>query len=87
MKEQERPTTHERLRAKPGFRNAMLIFGLAMTIFYLVMGAYLLLEKRFLAWLSSDLRNIFAGMLLIYGLYRGYRVYADYYKTDSSSTS
>jgi hypothetical protein len=53
-----------------------------MTVFYLAMGIYLLLEKKFLAYLSSDLRNIFAGMLLIYGVYRGYRVYADHFKTD-----
>lgn len=82
MTEQERPTTHERLRAKTGFRNTMLIFGVAMTVFYFAMGIYLLLEKKFLAYLSSDLRNIFAGMLLIYGVYRGYRVYADHFKTD-----
>jgi hypothetical protein len=81
MIEQERPTTHERLRTKTGFRHTMLIFGITMTIFYLGLGAYLLIDKKFLAYLSSDLRNIFAGMLIIYGFYRGYRVYADYYKT------
>jgi hypothetical protein len=87
MKVQERPTTHERLRAKPGIRNAMLIFGITMTLVYLCIGMYLLLQKKFLGWLPSDLRNIFAGMLLIYGLYRGYRVYVDYYKTNTSSES
>ena len=57
----------------------MLILGFAMTIFYVVLGVWLLLDKTFLSGIPADFRNIFAALVLIYGTYRGWRVYADYF--------
>lgn len=55
----------------------MLIFGSAMTIFYLFLGGMLLFQKSFLPTVPIEFRSIFAVMLIIYGAYRGWRVYAD----------
>lgn len=57
----------------------MLILGLSMTAFYVVLGAWLLLDKNFLGYIPTEFRTIFAIMLLVYGSYRGWRVYADYF--------
>ena len=70
-------TTDDRVRRRATFRRPLLLLGLAMTIFYLGLGAWLLLDPGFLSGIPTEFRNIFAVMLLIYGLYRGWRVYAD----------
>ena len=69
----------DRIREKRNFRNPMLILGLTMTIFYLALGTWLLLDKTFLPGIPADFRNIFAVLLLIYGVYRSWRVWADYF--------
>jgi len=58
----------------------MLLIGIAMTTFYVVLGALLLFAKDFLPDVRTEFRNIFAGMLIVYGIYRGWRVYADFYQ-------
>jgi cytochrome c biogenesis protein CcdA len=58
----------------------MLLIGIAMTTFYVVLGALLLFVKDFLPDVRTEFRNIFAGMLIVYGIYRGWRVYADFYQ-------
>lgn len=72
-------STDEKLRERRFIRTPMLVLGLAMTIIYVCLGAWLLLDATFLPGIPSEFRNIFAGMLLIYGIYRGWRVYADYF--------
>jgi len=69
----------DRIREKRSFRNPMLILGFAMTLFYIVLGTWLLLDKTFLSGIPADFRNIFAVLVLIYGSYRGWRVWADYF--------
>lgn len=56
----------------------MIFIGMAMTVFYIILGSWLLLDSGFLPGIPSEFRNIFAAMVLIYGLYRGWRVWADY---------
>lgn len=71
-------STDDRIRRNKGpFRTAMLIFGATMTIFFVGFGAWLLLDPRALPDLQAEYRNIFAVVVLVYGLYRGWRVYAD----------
>jgi hypothetical protein len=53
--------------------------GLVMCLAYLGLGSYILLNKDFIADVQLEFRNIFAVMLLIYGFYRGYRIYEDYF--------
>ncbi len=72
-------STDDRIRTRRNFRNPMLILGGTMTIFYLALGSYILVEKSFLPGIPTDFRTVFAVMLLIYGAYRGWRVYADYF--------
>ncbi len=71
--------TDERIRKKRGFRNPMLFVGVVMILFYIVLGAWILLDKTFLLGINEELRNIFAVLLLIYGTYRGWRIWADYF--------
>ena len=72
-------SSDDRIRKKSNVRMPMLILGFTMTAFYVVLGSWLLLDKTFLAYIPADFRNIFAIMMLVYGVYRGWRVYADYF--------
>jgi len=74
-------SSDERIRKRQNFRNPMIILGATMTILYIGLGALLLLQESFLPKIPADFRNIFAVMVLVYGTYRGWRVYADYNKT------
>ncbi len=73
-------TTDERIRNRRAFRNPILIIGGVMTFFYLCLGTALLAFPEFLPNIPPDFRIIFAIMLLVYGAYRGWRVYVDYFK-------
>ena len=73
-------STDDRIRNTRKFRNPLFILGIAMTAFYVILGSLLLFVKDFLPEVRSEFRNIFAGMVIIYGVYRGWRVYADYYQ-------
>ncbi len=72
-------STDERIRNRRGFRAPMMIFGISMTIFYLVLGLWLLLDKNFISGIPIEFRRIFAVLVLIYGVFRGWRVYVDYF--------
>ena len=72
-------SSDDRIRKRRSFRNPMLLMGLVMTAFYIVLGSGLLFFKTFLPEIPVDFRTVFAIMLLIYGLYRGWRVWADYF--------
>ncbi|MDX1913048.1 MAG: hypothetical protein SFV22_16255 [Saprospiraceae bacterium] len=72
-------SSDDRIRNRRSFRQPLFFIGMSMTIFYIGLGAWLLLDPSFLNGIPPDFRNIFAIMVLIYGLYRGWRVYADYF--------
>lgn len=72
-------STDERIRKGRPFRTPLLILGIFMTLFYLGLGAWLLLDKSFLPGIPVEFRNIFAIMVLVYGTYRGWRLYADHF--------
>ncbi len=57
----------------------LLILGISMTVFYIGLGTWLLADKSFLSGIPTDFRDIFAIMILLYGSYRGWRVYTDYF--------
>lgn len=71
--------TDERIRNRKSFRTPLLILGFSMTLFYVCLGSWLLIDKSFLSGIPVEFRDIFAIMLLLYGAYRGWRVYADYF--------
>lgn len=72
-------SSDERIRNRRQFRSPMLILGITMTVFYFCFGTYLLTWPNALPNVPSEFRNIFAIMLLIYGGYRGWRMYKDYF--------
>jgi len=69
----------DRIRKHGKIRMPLLILGFTMTLIFIVLGAWILLDKTFLAGIPPEFRNIFAIMVLIYGTYRGWRVYADHF--------
>ena len=70
-------STDDRIRRRANVRTPLLIVGVVMTIFYLGLGAWLLLDPTFLPAIPTDFRKVFAIMMLVYGGYRGWRMYAD----------
>lgn len=72
-------STDERIRNRRNFRSPMLFLGIALTLFYLVLGVWLLADKSFLEGIPVEFRNIFAITVIIYGVFRGWRVYNDYF--------
>lgn len=60
-------------------RTPMLVLGSVMTLIYLGLGAVLLLDQSYFPGIPTEFRNIFAVLLLVYGTYRGWRVYSDYF--------
>ncbi|MBC7775186.1 MAG: hypothetical protein H7246_07085 [Phycisphaerae bacterium] len=72
-------SSDERIRDRGKIRLPMLILGFSMTAIYVVLGSWLLLDKTFLPYIPAEFRNIFAILLLVYGIYRGWRVYADHF--------
>lgn len=74
------PPTDERVRRHRKMRQPMFFLGITMTLAYIFLGLFLLLDKGRLSdtVLSEELLNIFAVLLMVYGLYRGWRVYKDF---------
>ncbi len=72
-------STDDRIRKRRGFRAPMLIFGISMTVFYIVLGLWLLLDKNFITGIPIEFRQAFGVLVLIYGGFRGWRVYVDYF--------
>lgn len=69
--------TDERIRNRKGFRAPMMIWGIGIAAFCFGLGLWMTLDPAFQEQIPSEYRHIFAGLLLSYGLYRGWRVYAD----------
>ncbi len=72
------PSTDERVRRHKRMRQPMFFLGIAMTLAYLALGAYLLWDKSNFGGIQPELLNIFAGLLIVYGVYRGWRIYTDF---------
>ncbi len=70
--------SNDRIR-RNGVRTPMLILGAVMTLVYFALGTFLLLKPDYLPDIPAEFRNVLAVLLLIYGTYRGWRAYADYY--------
>lgn len=72
-------SSDDRIRNKNGpFRKTMLIIGLIMTCIFIGIGSWFLLDPGALAGIQPQYRLIFGATVLIYGIYRGWRIYADY---------
>lgn len=72
-------TSDERIRNRRSFRNPMLLFGIVMIVFYFSFGFFMLLSPDALPGVSTEFLRIFAALLLIYGTYRGWRIYKAYF--------
>ncbi len=73
-------TTDERIRKRKGFKSPMLILGFTMTFIYFVLGIYFLSNAKSLPGIPNQFRIAFAAMLMVYGAYRSWRIYTDYYR-------
>lgn len=72
-------SSDERIRNRRSFRNPMLLFGVVMIIFYFSFGIYMLASPGALPGIPVEFLHIFAALLLVYGTYRGWRIYKDYF--------
>ncbi|TSJ41671.1 hypothetical protein [Fluviicola chungangensis] len=57
------------------FKNATLFIAGAMVVMCIVMSYYLLFTDLLIDKLYGFKRNLFVGILLMYGAYRVYRIY------------
>ncbi len=72
-------SSDDRIRKRPNLRTPIVLMGAAMAIFFVCFGAYLLIDQSFLPHIPTEFRNIFAVMVLIYGVFRGWRVYSEHF--------
>lgn len=70
-------SSDERIRKRKGYRSPMLILGLTMTVIYFILGIVFLLKPDALPNVPANFRIGFSVMLLVYGAYRSWRLYAD----------
>jgi hypothetical protein len=54
--------------------NVWNIFGLFMVLFYIAAGLYILITHTF-DYVKSEVRTIFGIILILYGIFRGARIY------------
>ena len=59
------------------FNKILRYFGFIMVIFYFIVGGFLLISDRMLAYLTPIQKNGIGIVIIIYGIFRGYRVYKD----------
>lgn len=64
-------------RIRKSVRLPLLIVGGVMTLFYLSLGSAILFIPTFLQKIPDQFRTVFGTLLIVYGLYRGWRIYAD----------
>lgn len=82
-----RKTTERRTSAKieesatstPGFKTILSFFAAMMIIIYVVMGVYLILHPTLLYMFPPEFNRIIGGLLIFYGVFRGYRTYKTFY--------
>ncbi len=72
-------TSDDRIRRR--IRLPLLITGCIMILFYLGMGGYIFFNRDFLPKIPDQFRSIFSGLLVLYGVYRTWRLYEDHIRT------
>jgi FtsH-binding integral membrane protein len=63
-----------------GLKKTYLIFGISMTLVFIALGASILLKSDFFPRLPLEYRSMFAWVLIVYGLFRAFRIYQNYSK-------
>ncbi|MGC4021623.1 MAG: hypothetical protein QM734_06625 [Cyclobacteriaceae bacterium] len=56
-------------------------FSLLMSLAYIALGAVIASGSPLFGSISRKYTLVFGGLMIIYGLYRGYRVYQKYFTT------
>jgi hypothetical protein len=67
-------------RVRRQIQSPMRLLGIVMTIIYVALGAYMFFygAARYPDVLTPEYAQLFGGMLIVYGLYRGWRVRSDF---------
>jgi hypothetical protein len=65
-----------------GWSAAMKYAGIVMAIVYTMLGIFVLLRGQSLN-IPTSYAIAFGAFLIVYGVFRGYRVYDKYFKTES----
>ena len=63
-------------------KNPGFILRISISIGYIMLGIMLSIHPSVISFLSVEMTYIFCSLLVIYGLFRGYRAYEIYQKTE-----
>ncbi len=65
----------ESTEKKSFLKTILKSFNYFMVLFYIIIGTYMLISVKLLNYLSPVQKNGIGILLIVYGLFRGYRVY------------
>ena len=71
-------STDQRIRNNRSFRTLMLVIGIVMVLIFYGVGIFMLVSPDTFT-VPPEFLKIFAALLLVYGTYRGWRIYQDYF--------
>ena len=64
-------------RRKPA-QTAFLVFALFMSVVYVVLGVILFTNRPAINLMPEGYQQLFGGLIIAYGLFRGYRAWVDF---------
>lgn len=56
------------------------VFGIVMVVLYIVLGTTIIFKAHLMANIPENTARMFGVVLILYGLFRAYKVYLRYYK-------
>lgn len=71
---------------KFNYTTTILYFSYFMVVVYILVGLFLLTHKQ-ITYLEATQKNSLGILCLVYGLYRGYRIYKQLKKINNESDS
>jgi amino acid permease len=63
-------------------RTGFMIVSIIMTIVYLCLAGYMFVRGDQFINMPAEFTKVFAAILLMYGLFRGWKTYETYFKND-----
>lgn len=58
------------------------VFGIIMVVLYLVLGTTIIFKAHLMSNIPENTARMFGVVLILYGLFRAYKVYLRYFKAD-----
>jgi uncharacterized protein YjeT (DUF2065 family) len=58
------------------------VFGIIMVVLYIVLGTTIILKAHLMSNIPENTARMFGVVLILYGLFRAYKVYLRYFKAE-----